>query len=59
MIWTDYLKATLENRLLDELYLLTETEKERELTEEETNHYLKLVSLLQLNDIHIPFGYVV
>lgn len=58
----DFIQAlndTLTDRLLDELYLLTEAEQERELSTEEKVHYLKLVDLLLLNDVHILFGYVI
>lgn len=59
MEFTQALNETLVNRLLDELYLLVQTEQERELTIDETSSYLTIVSLLEKDNIEIPFGYVV
>lgn len=42
--------------LLDELYALTQVEKERKLSREETDRYMKIVQYCQENDVEIDFG---
>ncbi|WP_179089065.1 hypothetical protein [Paenibacillus odorifer] len=42
--------------LLEMLFSLVETEKIRELTQEETEIYIKIVEHCHSNEIEIPFG---
>lgn len=57
MNFTDALKETLHNRLLDELYLLTEIEYNDEvLSIEDKERYLYIWELLNKEGVDIPFG---
>ncbi|USL89404.1 hypothetical protein vBBceHLY2_00128 [Bacillus phage vB_BceH_LY2] len=43
-------------KMLDELYALTELENDRELTKKESEKYMELVQCLQDNEIEIDFA---
>ena len=43
------------NELLTELFLLTQIEREEELTEEQKKRYVQIVEYAQLNKVEIPF----
>lgn len=45
-----------EEKLLDELYELTQIEGERQLTKDEIDRYIEIVNYCHKNDIEIPFG---
>lgn len=42
--------------LLDELYQYVLQEQDGKLSEEDSNRYVEIVDLLQLNNVEIPFG---
>jgi len=57
MNFTDALKETLSQRLLDELYALTQKQYNDEvLTDEEKSRYLEIWEFLNKENIDIPFG---
>lgn len=48
--------STTNEKLLNELYSLTQIENERELTEKERNRYVEIVDYLQSEHVEIDFA---